>query len=545
MIINKRTVESSSLLVPAAFLVLAGVLSLLLAMQSFGLSGGVLILGAVAALPLGLISLWFFLKRPWLFAAGLLIYTPFEEFFVKWFSPQIQSYLRYLPEVALIGFCILLILLSWYKKKRFYWYRNPVDIPLLFFLFFVILSTVINDVPYFVTLASLKNLVRYIFLFYLLLFCNLTHAQIRWATYAIIIIAGFQGLLGLIELIVGSPVAVFLRSEYTPIELLTGTQNFWAGFAKSKPSGTVGLYISYGVYLVLWSTFCLCHYLINKDRRFLLLYGLMLIGIVASRARTSWVLVIFGFYITFLFTRPRTFIRLAYLTLLVGVIGVSIGILGSVNIGQHGSIIGHLSLIDQSGAFGFRPESIWERFAELLTYDYWRTSSRFLTLFITLPEILANYPLLGLGPGTMASAVTGGGSTSTGLYPEFSHQHWLDVPNHIVIWAADTGFVAMIAQFGLLGLSCWLIIFGRFLFIAARLARSSTLVFNKIFATATVISIILVYFVTEFGGHYITYRSVSIYLWYIFAVLIYLRRQQAGLTYYSTASEKSAHPLIL
>jgi len=493
---------------------------------------GILLVGFLFV-PIGIAALIWMIRSPWVFVTLLLLYTPFEEFFVKWFPLGLQKYLRYVPEVALVGISTLVIMLAWEKRRKIFWIKNPVDLPLLFFLAVVLLSALINSVPYFVVFASLKNLLRYAFLYYLILFIDIDIKSIRRLLYLLVAVASIQAGLGVFEMLGGAPVASFLRSNVTGFELLSGTENILSGLAKSKPSGTVGLYSSYGVYLVFWSIFILVDFYRTKQKKYLFLYGLMFAAVIISRARTSWVLYILSFYLCTFLVQRRLFLRLMNVTIVGIIVAFATGLAGNWIVGQNPEVLGRMSLLGTYGDFGFRPESIVQRFNELLSPDYWRNASRVVTLTITLPEILKHYPYLGLGPGTMASAVTGGGSTSIGLFPAYSHENWLNVPTHIAEWAADTGFIALIAQFGVLGLLCWLSIFIQFLWISWKLVYRSKTAFVRYFAVCSIAVILLVYFVSGFVGDYITYRSVGIYIWFMLAILQNLWRshlRESGLS---------------
>lgn len=257
----------------------------------------------------------------------------------------------------------------------------------------------------------------------------------------------------------------------------------------------------------------------------MVLFFILSLGILVSRARTSWILLIIGMILSLFFLRRYWLLNGSLFT--VSIILATLLFLGSINIfGPQGPQLTGLDtlIVSTSGDITtYRAETVLERLGEILTLKYWQKASRVVTLTITLPEILKHYPFLGVGPGTMGSEITGGGSTSPGIYPQYSHQSWLDVPENIIIWTADTGFVAMIAQFGILGILPWGIFLLLLFRISWNLFKQTNDSFIFWFSTGMIINIIL-FFLSEFVGHYITYRAYGLYFWVWAGFIVNIRR---------------------
>lgn len=478
--------------------------------------------------PIIFFTVFWFTQNPDKFIIFVAVFIPFEDFVIKWLPLSIQNYARYILEVLIVTIFLLVVLKYWHKRGL-KWHRDILNFSLGIFLILSFLSAIANNVPIFIYFLSLKNLLRYMFLYYMLSFLNLPLSYIKRLTIIMISVAVVQAVLGITEEVVGLSVTNFLKSNTTGFTTLTGIANPLVFWAKAKPSGTIGLYSSYGVFLVFWSIFTLTKFLIapSKNKRYVLLFFILSIGVFVSRARTSWVLLIIGIILSMFFLKRRWLVNGAMIS--ISIILATLLVWGSINIfGPQGPQVTDwdtLIISMREDTPIFQAESVLQRLGEVLTIEYWRKASRVVTLTITLPEILRNYPFLGVGPGTMGSEVTGGGSTSPGIYPQYSHQNWLDVPENVVIWTADTGFVAMIAQFGLLGVLPW----GIFLWLLFKMSwrnfTRSKIPFVSWFSAGMLVNIIL-FFLTEFGGHYITYRAYGVYFWIWAGCMVNIHRFQ-------------------
>jgi hypothetical protein len=460
----------------------------------------------------------------------LAAYIPFEGIILKWLPGSLQVLGRFAPEIIIALSLIWVMLRYWQRHRRFVWPANILDGMLVLFLCLAILSTVANQVPIFITLLALKNLIRYIGLYYVIL-CSSTNVRFlqRFST-VMIVVASIQAGLAIVETIGGLRVAMFLRPSVTGYELLSGVENLTAGFANAKPSGTIGIYSSFGAFLVFWACFLFTKLLVNRRPHDVVLLGLVTAGVFLSRSRTSWIMLVIVLGLAFLFTRKQLLGK----TLLFGfpIAGLFCLLLVISDVNLLGANTPQLTdwntlIVDTvSDRLVARPESIVQRLTEVFSPDYWRTSSRLNTFLVTAPELLRRYPLLGVGPGTLGSEVTGGGSTSVGIYPQFSHEHWLDVPRSIVIWTADSGWIAILAQYGIVALLAWWGFFTLLFQTAYRLYRNPHAGHLKWFSAGMMANIIVLFW-SIFSVHYLTYRAVSIYFWICAAFLVVLQKQLA------------------
>lgn len=478
---------------------------------------------SIAAVPFAFLALRLLAKYSAHFVISLAIYIPFENFILKWFPPNFQTVARFAPEFIIFALLGWIVVTHWCNRRRLAWPANILNIPLVFFLGIALISALVNNVPLFIMALALKNLLRYIGLYYLILFIRLDKDWIQFFLKTMLIAACIQAILAVVEAIGGVAVAALLRPDVTGYELLSGISNPNIAFGNAKPSGTIGIYSSFGAFLAFWAFFLIAKMLVERRVLYLVPTFLLTIGIFLSRSRTSWLMLAIGIGIVSIFCRKQFFNKLVFWGTIVLILFISLSSISNLNL--FGSSAPQLTdwnslIIDNSdGQLLAKPETISQRLTEIFSVDYWQNSSRLSTFLRTVPELIRNYPLLGVGPGTLGSEVTGGGSTSSGIYTQYSHEEWLDVPESVIIWTADSGWVAILAQFGLLGLLAWWTFFILLLQTAYRLYRSTTELTVRWFSVAMIANIVILFWAT-FSVHFLTYRAVSLYFWITAAILV-------------------------
>ena len=131
------------------------------------------------------------LKFSW-FILILVIFVPFEVIILKYLpvSDLLYSYLRFAVEIFiyLLGGMLLLRLVLLRKIPK----GTSIDKPLLVFIGYTILITIINHAPLFQAFMGLRVLLRYIPLFYVLAFINIDTATSKRILQFILSIAVIQ-----------------------------------------------------------------------------------------------------------------------------------------------------------------------------------------------------------------------------------------------------------------------------------------------------------------------------------------------------------------
>jgi hypothetical protein len=131
------------------------------------------------------------LKFSW-FILVLVIFVPFEVMVLKYLpvSDLLYSYLRFAVEIFiyLLGGMLLLRLIMLRKIPK----GTSIDKPLLVFIGYTILITIVNHAPFFQAFMGLRVLLRYIPLFYVLAFINIDTDASRRILQAMLSIAAIQ-----------------------------------------------------------------------------------------------------------------------------------------------------------------------------------------------------------------------------------------------------------------------------------------------------------------------------------------------------------------
>jgi len=131
------------------------------------------------------------LKFSWLILL-LTIFVPFEVIVLKYLpvSDTAYSYLRFAVEIFIYLLAGLLLLRFLFLKKLPK--GTSIDKPLLIFIGYALLITVINHAPMLQAFMGLRVLLRYVPLFYVLAFINIDTASARRILQAMIGVAAIQ-----------------------------------------------------------------------------------------------------------------------------------------------------------------------------------------------------------------------------------------------------------------------------------------------------------------------------------------------------------------
>src|SRR4030095_1586992 len=131
------------------------------------------------------------LKFSW-FILLLVIFVPFEVMVLKYLpvTDLLYSYLRFAVEIFiyLLGGLLLVRLIFLRKLPK----GTSIDKPLLVFIVYTVIITIVNNAPFFQAFMGLRVLLRYIPLFYVLAFINIDFATSRRILNTIVTIAAIQ-----------------------------------------------------------------------------------------------------------------------------------------------------------------------------------------------------------------------------------------------------------------------------------------------------------------------------------------------------------------
>lgn len=483
------------------------------ALVVFGLLGIVflspmLVVGIVAALVIVFLT---FVRPTWVFA-GLLWYLPLEPFVLKWVPDELYVYAKYGSELVIYLLCaaVLWRLLTGTLRFR----RTPLDAPFIVLLVALAASVVINLVAPVSAVLGVRQIVRFILLFFV---TTALAPSARWIRVVLTGLAGvvvLQLALGYGQVLIGQSLDTFLlpseRHTLGQIQLTEGTTQFWD--PGQRVFGTLGRYDQLGTFLALCLLVAVAllyeRVVKGKYQRYLALGILVALPVlVLTYSRSAWFGFVLGFLVIALWLkRDRRVLAVAVITplLLAGYLAAS-------------GLVVH-QLIDSSN------QSVAERFFEAFSiarfqgeYDglgrtYW--------IVQTLITVVPSAPVFGHGPATYgggAVAALGNGTVYDNLglpFGVYGSAGYID-NNWFSLWG-ETG------TFGL-GAYLWLYIA---LFVAAvRVYRQTKNPETRALALG-LCGVMVAVALNAFLATFLEVRTLAVYLWVLGGLVVSLGERE-------------------
>jgi len=458
-------------------------------------------------LPVIFVYLWICIKKPFWVVAVLAVYLPFEQFLSKWYPDILYAPLRYLGE-ATIFFLLIIYLFDRVMVKKKRWAKTPIDFAVIILLIAILLSSIVNSVPAVVAVLGVKNLLRYIALFYLTILINPSETQIIRLFKFLFAIAIFQAILAILQAVVGKPAYEFFAAREVVVGGETIRQAFAAKIAfgsyRTMVFGTMERYNILGNYVAMWlgisgAVFLSKQRILNVCTWHIVL---LLIVLVLSYSRMSWLAFIAGGVTLFAISKKNKII--AYV---VGFFAVffTVIMVGSFSVN---SIDIHAADVGLGGPLTTRYLSVFSsEYIKVLFY-----SGRGYSYFSIVPEILRVSPVFGLGPGMIASDVSNLISV-----PYVLNRLTLDNP-YALRYLGDAGFATVVAQLGLVGVVAVLLIFWQLFRSGFNYLKYAEIEWRP-FAVAYIVIIVMtiVFNILSFS---LIYRVPSYYFWMFSAFLV-------------------------
>lgn len=367
-------------------LCLFGLLAIFLIIQSvFSPAVAFAALGALVVLIVTVFS-------PTTTLAFLALYLPFEPFVLKFIPDSIYVFARFASEglIYLIAFVVFWRLFSGKIRLQ----KTTLDAPFVLFVITLIASALIHFVPVPTALLGLRQILRFMIVFFLVVYLQPSKPFIKKLTTLLFIVLLIEAGIGIAQSIIGEPLDQFLISSDArtlgELTLTGGVEQFWD--PGSRVFATLGRYDRLGNFLYIFLLIA-SGFLFTLQARIKklepLLWWVFLLGIptlVLTYSRSSW----FGFLLGFLFIGliikrdKKVFAGLVASTLIVlGYLAVS------------GLTVG---LIAEGPG-----QTLSERFFESFSYTRWRGEyeglGRVFWYVHTPLDVVAASPVFGWGPG--------------------------------------------------------------------------------------------------------------------------------------------------
>jgi len=500
----KRTVKGDT--IPSAAIVggLAALAGLLIALMSPA---------KALALVVGILVVAVAFSRPEVVIAGLALYTPFEPFLLKFVPDELYLYARYFSE----GLIYLLVLVVAYRffMRRVAIRATPIDLPFIFFCVVALASLAINLVSPLTGLLGVRQIVRFIILFFVTVYLDPEERFMKWLTVALFGVMVFQAALGVVQSVAGGRFDEFLipseRRFYESIQLTSGVDQFWS--PGTRVFATLGRYDQLGTFLCFFALLAIglmYHSSEKTDRRRLLLIALAAMpALLLTLSRASWFGFALGLFVIGGLLMRDWRVRYGYGALAV----VAVAYLAITGLTVR-------YLIDSP------EQTLVERFFEAFSYERWRGEyfglGRVYWVVQTPLVVVRSSPLFGVGPGQYgggAAAALGNTTAYEKLnlpFGVYGSEGYID-NNWFSLWG-ETGTIGLIFY-------AWMFVaLGRMALTVAHRARDG---FLKGLALGFVGCIVAVSF-QAFLATYLEVRTLALYFW-LYAAFIYVlaRRQHA------------------
>lgn len=225
--------------------------------------------------------------------AGTIVYLPLEEFLLKWVpGDTLYAVLRLVPELLLGG--ALVALLAGRVVRGLPWRRTPLDLPLAAFVALAIVSLAVSGGDWLGGLVNLRVLLRYLVVTYLVWFLRPdARERARWLGL-VLLGAGLQGLLGLLQAAQGGAGAFWLPRAAElqlggyarEVAVLSG------GIERGAVLGTTDHSVAFALFLLVAAAVAAARLVAGPTRRstaLLALLALCCAGILFSYARSCLV----------------------------------------------------------------------------------------------------------------------------------------------------------------------------------------------------------------------------------------------------------------
>ena len=460
----------------------------------------------------------------------LVIFIPFEDFLLKFLpvSDRLYLYARFLSEAFI--YILFAIVIAQRLIKRISFVKTPLDFPIFAFLGIVLMSAILNKAGIFASVTSIRPIIRYIVLFYLIVNINITLTRANTIIRYCIYVGTAQLIFGITQFISRGAINNFLRPRASETDIGGVTKNFvvLSGREIGSIYGAAGDTVLFATFMTLFLILILSkmyianHQIIKYDKSYLvkssskkknvLLSILILSTIIAIalsyvRVCLFAALIILIAYLLLEFykrKRKQIGILLILLSLLIPIISINISFLNDLNGPEY---VGNARRTEQT---------VVDNMTGIFTERYLKIARRQrLGALIDIPlTVIYNKPFLGYGPDQLLTIENLNNSPTSFLTKEWTKEGFKDV-----YW------VALLAFYGIAGLSTTIWIF-------YRLHRWARIIYNRTQKkvikeiSLSVMVIILITAFLLFFNRTIEFRIYSIYFWLLPGLMFNLYREE-------------------
>ena len=451
----------------------------------------------------------------------LSIYTPFEEFFLRWLPNPIAALLRFVPELILYGLVFKVCggrLLQGYKLKK-----TPIDIWVIAFFVATAISMALNGSGPKGSLFNMRTIWRYLSVFYVAVNIDISKNELKRLLSGLRIVLIVQAFIGSIQYFLPARVnmALFAPKGFQ-IGDYTGASNASkaGGLKVGATAGTfsdpavlsafmlIGLSLFFATSYATGGSILPTRWPIQWTE--LRNIGTLLFATFATKKRAALFIALLIPPVTiYLYGKRR---KLANISWLYGLIGV-VGILALISFGAAagGGSTGVSTGIDERET----SVSLSTYFLQIFSADYWQKSNdeaRGWFMNVILSTLVSTRSWFGLGPDFWNTiAIIENTTLRTGADMDKLYRD---------AGVFDDGFwFAFLAYFGIVGTFIYGMILKRLYDASKWLARvSAEPEYRTLGATFATVILVTVFY--TFVERIIRLRAFSFYFWLLAGLVI-------------------------
>jgi hypothetical protein len=438
----------------------------------------------------------------------IALYTPFEEFFLRWLPGSIPVVLRFVPEFVLY---ILVVWVCVSRLVRGYPLRKtPIDLPLVAFFIATAISIVLNSSPLLGSIINLRTIWRYLSVFYIVVNLDISLPELKRLLKGLKIVMLAQGFIGSVQYFLP---ASFNQAFFAPkgFEIGDYKGDSLAEEGNLKVGATAGTFSDSAVlsaFLLVGISFFFSALLSTGSfaPSFIDLGGLgtLLFGLFASKKRAALAIaLLIPLIVLYVYNKRKTFINTTWF---YGAVAVT----GAIAILAAGVAVESFSGADD------RQKSIGlsTYFLQVFSPEYWQQSNEeargwFMTTILN--GLIDTRSWFGFGPDfdNTQKAIRDTLSTATDMAK-------LERDSGVF----DDGFwFAFIAYFGVVGTAIYAFILKRLYDAARWLARASAepelRTLGATFATLVCVTVLY-----TFVERIFRLRAFSFYFWLLAGLVV-------------------------
>jgi|GEM_PF-2728893 len=462
----------------------------------------------------GLIILFFTLKNPLNGVIFLAVYLPLETFLLKFVSGSIGTLVKIFSDGLVVFIFIYVLFLALKKNKKIHWPKNLLNWLIAAFILIWLISTLVNQVEIMTAFSGLRQLLRYVLIFYSLILLGVENKFIKKFLIVCFSIFALQSALGLMQLILPDSFSYFLVPSATQTSygsIISETGNIGWDITQ-RISGTFGRYDKLGIFLSFFLAIGLSLFYTfkNKDKNIKeILFFLLAIGSLAlifTFSRLSWLgFIVALILIGWLWQKDKK-IKTIFLSGLAILIIYLFGflIISGFKISSYEENQSQFNLATR----------ILQTFSKYELQNSYYGFGRIFFWINTPKVVVASSPIVGVGPGLYGSG------TATSLQNRQVYNR-LGLPFGIQdnMGQIDNNWLSLWGEYGTLGLITFILIFVSLFFQSKKIYQQINEPLIKGLALGFM-ALCIIFPLQAFFGPYFEVRTIAFYFWAVAGIII-------------------------